>query len=104
MRERLVGRVVAEQHGRVDEEALAVVVGAAGGDGEAVGGLGPVERGGVAVEGALVDHRAAEVGEVGDVAVASAPATLAEEVVAHLAPRPTSGTKAREAAEHFWPW
>ena len=74
--EGLVGRIVAEQHGRVDEEAFAVVVVAAGGDGEAVGGLGPVDGGRVAVERALVDDRAAEVGEVGDVAVAQSPATL----------------------------
>ena len=83
--ERLIGRVLAEQHGRLHEEAFGVVVGATGGDREAVGRLGPVHGRGVAVEGSLVDHRTPEVGEVGDVAVAQV-GDLAKEVITHPPP------------------
>ena len=66
--EHLVGGVVGLHHGRPDEVALAVVGGAAGQDLHAVLAADPVQDAGEPVEGPLVDHRAEEVGEVGDVA------------------------------------
>jgi hypothetical protein len=67
--EDLVLRVRALDHRRPDEPALAVVRRAAGDDGAGRRVFHQVERGGVLGERPRVDDRAAEVGEVGDVAV-----------------------------------
>ncbi len=70
--EHLVARIVADQHGGLDEVADRVVVTAAGEHLDGRFPRGPVQRRLVLGEGAGIDHGAAEVGEVGDVAVADA--------------------------------
>ncbi len=100
--ERLVGRVVGQQHRRPHEIAFAVVVFAADGDGDAGGALGPLDGLDVLGERPLVDQRAAEVGQVGHVAVAQrlGRRRKSSPICCHT----ERGMKARDAAEHFWPW
>ena len=83
--ERLVAGVVGQQHRRPNEIAFAVVVFAAGGDRDTGSTLGAFDGLDVLGECAVVDERAAEVGQIGDVAVAQRLGG-AEEVVAHLLP------------------
>ncbi|SKZ41285.1 Uncharacterised protein [Mycobacteroides abscessus subsp. abscessus] len=92
--EGFVGRVVAEQHRRPDEVALGVVALPADRDGHRGDGLRTVDRGDLLVEGATVDHRAAEVGQVPYIAVGQF-GCLAEEVVAHAIPHRARDVRAR---------
>ena len=101
-RERLVGRVVGQQHRRAHEIPFAVVVFAADGDGHAGRALRALDGVDVLGERPLVDQRAAVVGQVGDVAVGNS--SVAARKSSPIRCHTDRGTKARDAAEHFWPW